>query len=55
MLDKTGKVNGRGAYICNNVECLEKATKTKRLEKEFEAGIDEKIYEALRSDMNSDK
>ena len=32
-IDKTGKLQGRGAYICNNIECLENVIKTKRLEK----------------------
>ena len=45
---KTGKANGRGAYICNNVECLDKAIKSKRLEKNFETKIDNEIYESLR-------
>lgn len=49
LLDKTGKKNGRGAYICSNKECLEKAIKTKRLEKEFETKIDEEIYDELRN------
>ena len=40
FVDKTGKANGRGAYICNNVECLDKAIKSKRLEKNFETKID---------------
>lgn len=48
FIDKTGKANGRGAYICNNVECLEKAIKSKRLEKNFETKIDNEIYESLR-------
>lgn len=47
--------NGRGAYICYNKECLEKAIKAKRLEKEFEETISEDIYDSLRSDINSDK
>lgn len=47
-IDKTGKANGRGAYICNNIECLEKAIKSKRLEKTFEMKIDEEIYNNLR-------
>ena len=29
-IDKTGKANGRGAYICDNIECLEKAIKNKK-------------------------
>lgn len=48
FIDKTGKANGRGAYICNNVECLEKAIKSKRLDKNFETEINNEIYESLR-------
>lgn len=47
-LDKIGKASGRGAYICDNPECLEKAIKSKRLEKSFETKIEESIYEELR-------
>lgn len=47
-LDKTGKANGRGAYICNNIECLEKAVKSKRLNKVFDTTISDEIYENLR-------
>lgn len=51
FIDKTGKANGRGAYLCGNIECLEKAIKSKRLERTFEMQIDEKIYEDLRGEM----
>ena len=47
-IDKIGKANGRGAYICNNISCLEKAVKSKRLERVFETKISEEIYESLR-------
>ena len=47
-IDKTGKANGRGAYICDKVECLEKAIKSKKLEKSFEMKIENEIYDALR-------
>ena len=47
-IDKTGKQEGRGAYICNNIECLEKAIKTKRLERSFEMEITDEIYENLK-------
>ena len=50
-VDRTGKANGRGAYLCDNIECLEKAIKTKRLERTFESKIDEQIYENLRGVM----
>ena len=47
-IDRTGKQEGRGAYICDNIECLEKLMKSKRLEKVFEMKISEEIYENLR-------
>ena len=48
-IDKTGKLPGRGAYICNNSECLEKAVRSKRLEKSFEMKIEDVVYEQLRN------
>ena len=50
-IDKTGKQEGRGAYLCDNIECLEKAIKTKRIEKVFEQKISNEIYEKLRGVM----
>ena len=47
-IDKTGKLAGRGAYICDNIDCLEKVIKTKRLERVFETKISEEIYKNLR-------
>ena len=47
-IDFTGRANGRGAYICNNVDCLEKAVKTRRLSRAFSMQIDMQIYEDLR-------
>ena len=50
-IDKSGKMSGRGAYICQKKECLEKAIKTKRIERVFETKIDNEIYEKLRGVM----
>jgi len=47
-IDLTGKKNGRGAYICKDENCLNKAIKTKRLEKVFEMEIDSEFYESVR-------
>ena len=47
-IDRTGKANGRGAYICDNIDCLEKAIKNKKIEKSFKMNIDESVYESLR-------
>ena len=48
-IDKTGKQEGRGAYICNNEECLKKAIKSKRLERVFEMKITDEIYNKLKN------
>ena len=47
-IDRTGKLEGRGAYICDDITCLEKVVKSKRLEKVFDMKISEKNYENLR-------
>ncbi len=47
-IDKTGKSEGRGAYICGDKECLEKIIKTNKLGRTFECEIPEEIYEELR-------
>lgn len=44
-VDTTGKKNGRGAYICNDAECLRKARKSKRLERTFECSIPDAVYD----------
>ncbi len=47
-IDKTGRANGRGAYICNDINCLEKVIKNKRLERALETNISDDIYNDLR-------
>ncbi len=47
-VDKTGKQEGRGAYLCDDVQCLSKVMKSKRLEKALDTKISEEIYEKLR-------
>lgn len=46
-LDTTGKKNGRGAYICRNRECLQKARKNRGLERSFKMSISDEVYAAL--------
>ena len=43
-VDRTGKKEGRGAYICDDVNCLDKLIKSKRLERVFEMSISDEIY-----------
>lgn len=51
-LDKTGKKAGRGAYICNNVQCLQLLAKNKRLAKQFGCAIEQEIYDQLMEVLN---
>ncbi|MGL4741104.1 MAG: RNase P modulator RnpM [Sarcina sp.] len=51
-VDLTGKMAGRGAYICKDIECLQKAFKAKRLNKNLSSNIDETVYERLRAEIN---
>ena len=48
-LDFTGKKSGRGAYICYDMECLEKAQKSKRLEKALEIKIEDELYDQIKN------
>lgn len=50
-VDKVGKKNGRGAYICPKALCLTKAQKAGRLEKAFECKIPPEIYETLAGEL----
>ncbi len=48
FIDRTGKANGRGAYICDDINCLEQAIKSKSLQRSFEMNITEEVYNKLR-------
>jgi len=50
-LDTTGKKPGRGAYICKDVACLDKAKKSKGLERSFKSPVPSEVYEKLREEL----
>jgi len=50
-LDFSGKLNGRGAYICPDPECLKKAMKSKALDRSLEVVIPEEVYHRLAAEM----
>lgn len=50
-IDRTGKAPGRGAYVCEDAECLKKAQKTHALERALEAKIDDSVFEQLASQI----
>ena len=50
-LDFGGKMNGRGAYICPNPDCLKKAQRSKALERSLEVEIPAEVYERLSREI----
>lgn len=55
-LDLTGKMAGRGAYICPNAECLKLARKSKRINKAFETTVPDEVYDKLEEQLkNNDR
>lgn len=50
VIDPTGRANGRGAYLCLKTACLDKAVKSRALERALETKIEPEVYEALRKD-----
>lgn len=51
-LDKTGKKNGRGAYICADINCISKAKKHNLLEKSLGVQPSDSIYDQLSNEQN---
>lgn len=52
-IDMTGKKNGRGAYICSNIECITIAQKGKKLSRALEVEVTDDIYEELKNIIES--
>ena len=50
-LDKTGKLNGRGAYVCNDEACIVKLKKQKLLNRAFSCQVDESVYDKIMEDF----
>ena len=51
-LDLTGKKSGRGVYVCKSLECLKKARKSRRFEKDFSCQISPEIYEVMENELS---
>ena len=52
-LDTSGKAAGRGAYICKSKSCLERAVKTRALERAFSRKIEQEIFDKLSETIES--
>ncbi len=52
-LDFSGKLNGRGAYVCPDIQCLRKAMKSRALERCLEVPIPQEVYDRLEKEMEA--
>ncbi len=50
-LDLTGRANGRGAYVCNDAECMKKLNKQKLLNKVFSMQVEQSVYDKILEDF----
>ena len=55
VLDRTGRQNGRGAYLCDDEECLLKARKSNALSRSFRMNVLEETYETLERQLQHDQ
>lgn len=47
VLDITGKLNGRGAYVHKDIESIEKARKTRVLDRALECKTTDELYDRM--------
>ncbi len=52
-LDLTGRKSGRGAYVCKNTDCFEKARKARRFERSLSCKIPEDVYEQMSAELEN--
>ncbi|MCR4716474.1 MAG: YlxR family protein [Lachnospiraceae bacterium] len=52
LIDKTGRANGRGAYICNDLNCFKLAKKNHGLERSLKIEIPDAVYEQLEQEVS---
>ena len=50
-IDRTGKAPGRGAYVCDDIECLKKARKSRALERALDCKIEDQVFEQLEAQI----
>ena len=54
-LDFKGKASGRGAYICHDIQCLKKARRAKRIERNLECEIPDAVYDEMERELSENE
>ena len=52
LIDKTGKISGRGAYLCKNEECFNKSVKSKALSRALDTQVEDDVLLQLKEEIN---
>ena len=47
LLDRSGRLNGRGAYLCDSRECFEKARRSNALNRTFKMNVQAEVYDEI--------
>lgn len=50
-LDETGKLNGRGAYLCRTIECLDNVRDTHKLDRVLKTKVNDEVYLDIKSTL----
>lgn len=53
ILDRSGRANGRGAYLCDSQDCFRRAVKTRALERALESRMDEDVLQSLQEALHA--
>ena len=51
FIDKKGKADGRGAYVCKNPECLDKADKRRAFERSLHVQLSQDVLEEIKKEL----
>jgi hypothetical protein len=54
-VDRTGKKSGRGAYVCDKIECFDAAVKAHRFHKSFQGEVSAEVLKQLREEFDKGK
>lgn len=54
-VDPTGKMPGRGAYLCKDMKCFEIAFKGRKLERSLKCQVSAEIYETIKKELTADE
>ena len=54
-LDFTGKKSGRGAYICRSLKCLQKARKSRRIDRSLDCTVPDEVYDRMETELSENE